>query len=293
MIICYHTHGHFVFRPPSSKPAKDFINFDINVVYKVLGDKYTELTGGPVRQSYDEKTGSARIGSLMDWAYQHLGIIGWVPELWAWGRDYDGDGKVGELDCLRWNDEELGGEGFVNWHPYSHPQLGAVEIGGWKTKFTSQNPPGKFLEPELKCHHDFTLYLAGSLPRVTLGKVAVEPLGGETYRVTASVKNTGLLPTNLVDQAITAQKANPVQVKIALEGLELLNGPAAQSVGHLPGRISRVRSADAAYSYLYFLAGPMGAPEPSVSWVVRGKGRAVVTTVSEKAGADNCEVSIP
>ncbi|MDP2858718.1 MAG: M14 family metallopeptidase [Bacillota bacterium] len=293
MIICYHTHGHFVFRPPSSKPAKDFSNFDINVVYKVLGDKYEEFTGGPVRQSYDEKTGSARIGSLMDWAYQHLGIVGWVPELWAWGKDYDGDGKISELDYLRWNDEELGGNGFVNWRSFEHPQLGPVEIGGWKTKFTSQNPPGKFLEPELKCHHAFTMYLARSLPRVVVSGVAVQALGADTYRVTASVKNTGLLPTNLVDQAFAAQKAKPVRVSIALEGLELLHGAAVQTVGHLPGRISRLGSSETLYRYLYSMAGPMGAQEPAVDWVVKGKGQAVVTVVAEKAGTAERVVSIP
>jgi hypothetical protein len=275
-----------MFRPPSSKPARDFSSFDINVVYKVLGDKYEELTGGPVRQSYAEETGSARIGSLMDWAYQHLGIIGWVPELWAWGRDYDGDGKVSELDCLRWNDEELDGDGFVNWHPFEHPQLGVVEIGGWKTKFTSQNPPGKFLEPELKCHHDFSMYLARSLPRVEVSGLEVLALGLETYRVTATVKNTGLLPTNLVDQAIVAQKAKPVNLAIALDGLELLHGAAEQTVGHLGGRISRLRSPR-------FASGPVGAQEPAVSWIVRGKGQVAVTAVSEKAGVARRAVSIP
>ena len=40
------------------------------------------------------------------------------------------------LKLLKWNDEALNGEGFKPWKEFDHPQLGKVEIGGWKTKFT-------------------------------------------------------------------------------------------------------------------------------------------------------------
>ena len=44
-------------------------------------------------------------------------------------RDLDGLEEV-EVAALKWNDEVLGGEGFVDWRPCEHPQLGPVEIGG-------------------------------------------------------------------------------------------------------------------------------------------------------------------
>jgi murein tripeptide amidase MpaA len=50
-----------------------------------------------------------------------------------------------QLKTLAWNDGELDGEGFVDWTPFEHPQLGRVEMGGLKTKFTAQNPPPTFL----------------------------------------------------------------------------------------------------------------------------------------------------
>jgi murein tripeptide amidase MpaA len=303
MIVCYHTHGHFVFRPPSSRPARDFAASDIEGVYRVLGERYTGLTGGPVLQSYDEKAGTARIGSLMDWGYQHLGIVGWVPELWAWGRDYDGDGKVGDADLLRWNDEELGGEGFVAWRPFEHPQLGRVEIGGWKTKFTSQNPPGKFLLGEIEPHYRWTLYLAESLPRLVVAGVRAAPLGGGAWRVTALVRNTGLLPTNVTEQALRAQRRVGVEAELVVESgtVEALDGgggggagggaAARRELGHLGGRISRLASGEATTRSAgggggipgLSQAGPEGGAV-EVSWIVRGQGRVRVRARSARAG---------
>lgn len=291
MIVSFHTAGHFVFRPPSSRPARDFPPFDIEVVYRVLGDQYEQLVRGPVRQSYDEKAGTARIGSLMDWGYQHLGIIGWVPEMWGWGKDYDGDGKIGELEYLRWNDEELGGEGFVDWHPYDHPQLGRVEIGGWKTKFTAQNPPGKLLEAELRPHYEWVLYLAGTLPRVAIDDVEVENLGDGFWRVTAEVGNRGLLPTNLTEQAARIGRARPVEVRLDARGMEVVHGSETQSIGHLAGSISRYGGAGArSMGQLLYGAGG-GAPGESscrATWILRGRagGEVVVIASSEKAGGD-------
>ena len=297
MIICYHTHGGFAFRPPSSRPARDFSRLDIDVIYRVLGDKFTECTGGPVRQSYDEATGTARSGSLMDWGYQHLGIIGWVPELWSWGRDYNGAGKRSELDYLRWNDEELGGEGFLAWQPFEHPQLGPVEIGGWKTKFTSQNPPGHLLEPELRRHHEWTLYLAEALPRLQVTAVDVETLAPGLHRVTAAVRNSGLLPTNLTDQAVKTGKAGRLTVRLAVPpGMEIVDGPATQELEHLAGRISAPGRAEALYHYLYFSSGPLDRPVVTASWVVRDcgcPGPVTVEAAAPKAGRGAAEAGIP
>ena len=32
---------------------------------------------------------------------------------------------------LAWSDEKLAGQGYVDWYPFEHPQLGPVEMGGW------------------------------------------------------------------------------------------------------------------------------------------------------------------
>ena len=58
--------------------------------------------------------------------------------------------SVSEAERHAWNDAELGGTGFAPWKKYAHPQLGEVEIGGWRARFISRNPPPRFLEGEIR-----------------------------------------------------------------------------------------------------------------------------------------------
>lgn len=57
-------------------------------------------------------------------------------------------------------------------------QLGPVEIGGWKYKYTWQNPPPSLLEAEIAKNTGFALTLARCLPRVRTTKAVATPLGG-------------------------------------------------------------------------------------------------------------------
>jgi hypothetical protein len=113
--------------------------------------------------------------------------------------DYDRDGKISELERLRWNDEALAGKGFKNWEKFSHPQLGEVEIGGFNPKFFSQNPPPEFLEEWAKKEALFNLLLAKSLPQVKIVSVEARPLRKEPgiFEVRAVFANEGFLPTAL------------------------------------------------------------------------------------------------
>jgi hypothetical protein len=46
------------------------------------------------------------------------------------------------LDIMSWCEDKLpAGSFWQDWTPFDHPQLGPVEIGGWKWKNLSQNPP--------------------------------------------------------------------------------------------------------------------------------------------------------
>ena len=139
-------------------------------------------------------------------------MIGWVPEHWGgFGKDYDSDGRVSEKERLRWNDEELAGAGFAPWKPFAHPQLGPVEIGGWKRKFTSQNPPGKFLERELAMKVPWFIYIANTAPLLRILDARSTPLQGRAgHRIDVQLVNEGFLPTNITARALKAQLARPV-----------------------------------------------------------------------------------
>ena len=55
-----------------------------------------------------------------------------------WFRDHPVDD---DLKLLKWSDEQCGGQAHVDWRPFVHPQLGAVEIGGWDKMNYWRNPP--------------------------------------------------------------------------------------------------------------------------------------------------------
>jgi len=168
------------------------------------------------------------------------------------------------------------------------PQLGPVEIGGYKFKFTIQNPPPKFLEAE--CHKNmmFTLKQAAMSPAIEITGVSVSSLGDGLYTIVATVENTGFLPTNISEQAKVMRVARPVTATLTCgEGVTVL-GEARQSLDHIEGRSSTVAS----------LFGAIAAPSvKQATFTVRAaKGTAApevtVKISSEKAGQAEKKVTL-
>ncbi len=140
-----HTSGGFLFRLPSTISWDSYGLADQSLILELAG-KYGSTTGQPVRASYSNPR-IHRYGTLISWGYWDFGVVGAVPEFWGgFGKDYNGDGRVSESERFRWNEEELDGKGFADWTPYEHPELGKVEIGGWRHRFTARNPPVQFLK---------------------------------------------------------------------------------------------------------------------------------------------------
>jgi hypothetical protein len=213
-------------------------------------------------------------------------VIGWVPEHWGgFGKDYDGDKRVSERERLRWNDEELGGTGFTPWKEYTHPQLGKLEIGGWKRKFTQQNPPPKMLEKEIAMKVPWFVYIANSAPLLRLTDARATALGGGLFRVEAVVENDGYLPTNITERAIKAELAKPVRARLKPKNAEVADGKAVKLLGNIPGTRA-LRSGG------FGGGGGGGGPAANrreVSWVVKAKtadASVEVEIQSEKGGSE-------
>lgn len=263
-----HTSGGFVFRLPSTASWDEF-NLSDQALIVELAEKYGETTGQPVVPSYSNPR-VHRHGTLISWSYWDFGVVGFVPEFWGgFGRDDDGDGRVTEAERLRWNDDELDGAGFARWRPYDHPDLGRVEIGGWRGRFTRQNPPPHLLEDEIRLYVPWMLWLAEVSPRVVVRNTEATPLGDDLVRVTVDVENEGYLPTNITQRALEADVAVPVRVTVELANAELVVGTARVDLGHLGGTRA-------------------GVPTPRrVEYVVRitgGDASMQVTVRSEKGG---------
>src|SRR5690606_10234024 len=126
------------------------------------------------------------------------------------------------------NDEHLDGEGFVPWSEYDHPQLGKVEIGGWKLQEIRQNAPPQFLEDECVRNAAFSVRQAAMLPKLPVSDVEVEKLADDLVIVRAMVANDGYLRSNGSAMVVRNNVAKPVDVQI--EGAEVLMGKARQQV---------------------------------------------------------------
>ncbi len=191
-----------------------------------LHDHEEEDTGGTFK-------GSPLFGHSPDFGYFSYGAIWYGDEIWSGGRvkDYDGDGRITELEVLRWNDEALGGKGFFGWKKFNHPQLGEVEMGGFNPKFFRQNPPVEKLEDWARGEALFNLFLAQSLPQVKVVSAEARRLSGEPglYEVKAVFTNTGYLPTALrMAERVKIVRPDWAAIKLTGQGVSLAAGSRAK-----------------------------------------------------------------
>ncbi|MCK5607642.1 carboxypeptidase, partial [Candidatus Pacearchaeota archaeon] len=312
----YHTYSGILMRPYVYYQDEHFFKAGLSkdfALYKAIGEIGEELTGysfgSPgehMNQRKPEKKPYAR-GNTHDWWYEHWGMVSLGLELWdilgraglgnfrergyllAWTGDITEDHG---LKLLAWNDKELEGKGFIKWTPFNHPQLGPVEIGGWKHKYTWQNPSPHLLESEIDNDMMWSLKVASLLPLVKITDVKVIPLGERLYRIEAIIENTGFMPTYITQQAINMTLAKPVKTKIELgEDVELVVGKERVIVGNLEGRTDRL----AGYPTYGASRGKEEESKTTVEWTIRVKktpAKVKIVSISEKGGKDTKEIEV-
>ena len=290
----YHTFCGAILRPYSNRPDDEMREHDL-AVYKALGDRGTEITGYPNISVYHDFTYEPKkyiTGAFDDWAYDYYGVFAFTIEFWSMAQAagvevenfiefFRDPPEEASLKMLAWNDRELGGDGFVSWRPFDHPQLGRVDIGGWKTKFTAQNPPPKYLEAECEKLARFALSHASTAPRLRT-RLATEELSPGLRRLELIVENAGYLPTNVSKVATDKKLAKPVEVTIGLpEGASLVSGEPEVELGHLAGRSAL--TGNRWKSPAFFEGLPSDYARRTV-WVVRGEGPVEVEVRGGRAG---------
>lgn len=251
--LSYHTYSGAILRPYSDK-ADEGMQIDDLWTYKEIGGRGEQLTGYKhvsVYHGFRYHPREVMAGAFDDWAYDQLGIFGFTVELWdmvgkagvtnrdfiEWFRDHP---EEDDLKLLAWNDANLAGKGFVSWRPFAHPQLGAVEIGGWIERRTFGNPPEPFLLETIAPVTEFAIAHALMTPRLELREVSVEPLGEGLYRVRALAANSGYLPSYGSKRAQELRVVRPIEVRLTLpEGASLVSGELTQEIGQLEGRANK------------------------------------------------------
>ena len=188
-----------------------------------------------------------------------------------WYRDHP---EEDDLAILKWDDEQNGGRGFVDWYAFEHPELGPVELGGWDAIFSLVNPPPHLLEEEIAKNHLFALAQAAMAPRLEAPHLTAEPLGEGRHRVTLLLENTGFLGTHISRRAQERKAVRPIRLE--LEGAEVLTGERRSEVGDLEGRSNK----------LDWTSNSATDNRLRREWVVRAPAGTVLTihVISERAG---------
>ncbi len=175
-----------------------------------------------------------------------------------------------DKQVLKWMDAEKI-DGFVPWTAVRHPELGEVEIGGFKPYAVTNPPPAKLVGLGAS-HAEFALHLVSLFPRVRVAGFEAVGHGGGLFRLKAEVENAGFWPTALA-HGVTARAVKPTMIQLGVD----------------PGAII---SGSAKTSFLPTLAGSGG--RAAYEWLIKGKtGETVELLVrSQKGGSATARVTL-
>lgn len=272
--------------PPADQHFYSAMGKKIAASMRYVPMSYLDLRGGRELEQH--------IPTEMGWLYNKLGIFSFITEFWnlldAAGVKVEGPVSTwlggmhpidDELKLLEWNDRELGGKAYVKWHPFNHPQLGLVEIGGWDEVNYWYNPPLDRVQQEVAPHAEWLLELGLSSPRIGIRSVTAKPVGPGQWRVRVVVENSGWLPTSGSKKAADVKAVPGVLAELELPmGARLIQGERSQDIGQLEGR-SEQRSLATWWGY------EPGTPDRALAdWVVVAPaGTALaVTVIHPRAG---------
>ena len=297
--VSFHTHSGVILRPMGTQADDDMTPEDL-WVYKRLSALGEKLTGYPAISIYEDFRYHPKevISGTQDWLYEHLGSLFWTVEIWApnkeagiteydWIHWYREHPPEDDLKLLRWSDTQCGGQAHVDWYAFQHPQLGAVELGGWDRLNYWRNPPPHLREREAARFPAWLSQIALSLPKLEVLRTEVRALGGDTWRVRFAVANAGYLPAYVSARALERKTARGAVFEILLpEGAQLVSGKPRVVGPHLSGHAAKG-------SLQAFLPNREVTADRAVAeWVVRApRGtRLGMSARADRAGAVHTEV---
>jgi murein tripeptide amidase MpaA len=300
--ISYHTHSGVILRPMGTESDDDMIPEDLWSI-KRFSEIGSKLSGYPAISIWHDFKYHPKevISGTQDWIYEHLGALFWVVEMWApnkeagitdykwidWYREHPVED---DLKLIKWSDEKCGGKAHVEWKPFMHPQLGAIEIGGWDKMNYWRNPPPELREREAARFPKWMTKIALSLPRLELLRTEVRALGPDTWRVKLAVANSGWLPAYVTKKALARKTVRGVMFELHLpEGdpsVSLVSGKSRIEGPQLEGHAPKA-------SLNAFLPNRDVTADRAVGeWVVRAPAgtRLALSARADRAGAVRAEV---
>ena len=224
-------------------------------VYKLISDKYHEITG--VSGAPDQDTSR---GNFMDWAYFHYGRYSFSTPAWWFPTE---KGKNKEASFLKYAGNRMMQNIFVPWTPVSHPDFPGktVEVGGINP-FAMINPPADTLELLINKNYKFIKAVASMHPELELLDIKAESIGEDIGRITLKLHNKGIFATA---PKIGEENMWTRVMRISVEpsnGQTILSGQKIQKAERLEGNQSK-----------------------EFSWLIKGRGPVKITAGALNTGS--------
>ena len=207
---------------------------DDHGVYRDFGKLWKDST------KVERSAGADLAGSLVLWLANHRGIAavaanGWArPEPPPLPEGTPAPPESGDAEQAAWlavSDRMRDGAGFVPWKAFEHPDLGAVEVGGFTPFFRESPTPSEAAELAKKSAA-FVAALATKRPKIEVSDAVVTPLADGLARIEVRVTNTGSLATTTEMGRVT-RSVPPVVVRLSLPPDAVFSGRPVEKIERL------------------------------------------------------------
>lgn len=286
-----HTSGGILLTVPGTCPEKKAPAQDMMLLNKIaqMGTEATGYKHINIFDSFMVDQENYDSGAFDDYCYETQGIYAITLELWDFDtrcgvKDFWDETPGADVDAanftkrMKWVKENAP-QYFMDWTEYDHPQLGTVELGGFNSKFTVQNPPEQYLQAECEKITKYMIRWVQAMPRLVIDDVTVTKLSPGMYKAEAVISNAGFLPTYLSAKAKKLGVSKGVSVYI--DAKELVSGVSIEDIGDLSSY-----GLTNTGSHFY---GNIGTEESEpiskkVTWIFKGKQNSVTVTASTPKG---------
>jgi hypothetical protein len=302
MVFAFHNNGGMYLRGPSAKAGEPMHPKDV-AVYDVLGQNAEKIVPG-YRYLISWKDLYTTYGDFTDFTDNVLAAYGFVGELFVTGSETyrkpgqggaaaEGQGDEGtdimggnlaqDRERLLFNDNVVQGDLYKAWKPFTHPQYGEIEIGGW-VKMSSRLPHPFMLPDLVHRNASAVIFAASETPDVSLEILGAERIGTGLSRVRVRLANKGVMPT--LSFAAVQKKTHPLDtLKVSGAGLTVVSG------GVLTDIYRDLVAYKANRPEVQLLQVP-GSSKVDYQFLVSGTGTLTVTYHSTKAGTRTATVEI-
>ncbi|MEQ8684937.1 MAG: M14 family metallopeptidase [Imperialibacter sp.] len=275
----FHNSGGMILRGPGAEEDRGTYNATDDKVYDAIGELGESIMPGYTYMVVWKDLYTA-FGGELDWFHGCRGIFTFTNELYhpyfMFGKDYKGGRRGDEVqkDMYKFEKNLLMTDAFVDWKEFDHPELGKIEIGGFRKNFGRDNP-GFLLENDAHRNMAFLIFHAYHTPKLVIEKVEEKDLGGGLKQVTATIANKRLIPTHSSHD--TKNKIIRPDY-ISLEGANVVAGMVVTDVDMNKTTEQKVAPAKIAVENI------PGMEAVTVRWIVSGNGKYTVKVDSEKGG---------